>query len=139
MKKLLAMIITSAMVLSLAGCGSTAGTSSSSSQTASAETEDTASAEVPDTIKIGVMALHIISLGFIVSAVSVTCSGTLEGLGMGMASLWISLLRYVVVIIPAAFFLSRVWRADGVFYAFPVTEVVTAVLAFVIYRKKYKV
>ena len=85
------------------------------------------------------MALHIISLGFIVSAVSVTCSGTLEGLGMGMASLMISLSRYVVVIIPAAFLLSRVWGADGVFYAFPVTELVTAVFAFVIYRKSYKV
>ena len=93
----------------------------------------------PETIKIGMMALHIISLGFIVSAVSVTCSGTLEGLGMGMASLMISLSRYVVVIIPTAFLLSRVWGADGVFYAFPVTELATAVFAFVIYRKSYKV
>ena len=58
---------------------------------------------------------------------------------MGMSSLWISLSRYVVVIIPAAFLLSRVCGADGVFYAFPVTEVVTAVLAFAIYHKKYKV
>ena len=93
----------------------------------------------PETIKIGVMTLHIISLGFIVSAVSVTCSGTLEGLGMGMASLMISLSRYVVVIIPAAFLLSRVWGADGVFYAFPVTELATAVFAFAIFRKSYKV
>lgn len=49
----------------------------------------------PETIRIGVLALHIISFGFIISAVSVTSSGALEGLGMGNPSLMISLLRYV--------------------------------------------
>ena len=34
-----------------------------------------------ETIRIGITALHIISFGFIVSGVSVTCSGALEGLG----------------------------------------------------------
>ena len=55
MKKLLAMMMTSVMVLSLAGCGSASGTSTGSSSAASTETAGTASAEVPDTIKIGVM------------------------------------------------------------------------------------
>ncbi len=36
-----------------------------------------------ETIQIGVTALHGISLGFVVSAVSITCSGALEGLGKG--------------------------------------------------------
>ena len=35
----------------------------------------------PATLKLGVTALNIISIGFIVSAVSVTSSGALEGLG----------------------------------------------------------
>lgn len=56
------------------------------------------------TISMGVTALHLISLGFIVSAVSVTSSGALEGMGKGTPSLVISLLRYVVVIIPARLF-----------------------------------
>ena len=38
---------------------------------------------------------------------SVTYSGTLEALGEGIPSLVISLMRYIVVIIPAAFILSR--------------------------------
>ena len=59
--------------------------------------------ENPETITIGIAALHIISLGFILSAVSVTSSGALEALGQGMASLVISVMRYVAVIIPAAF------------------------------------
>lgn len=78
-----------------------------------------------ETINMGIQALHIISLGFIVSAVSVTCCGVLEALGRGMASLMISLIRYVVVIIPAAFIVSRVVGANGVFIAFPITEVIS--------------
>ncbi len=38
---------------------------------------------------------------------SVTYSGTLEALGEGIPSLVISLMRYIVVIILAAFMLSR--------------------------------
>lgn len=87
------------------------------------------------TVQIGVSALHIISTGFIVSAVSITCCGALEGLGKGRPSLYISLLRYAVVIMPAAFFFSRIIGADGVWYAFSVSEFITAGLAYAIYKK----
>ena len=56
-----------------------------------------------ETIIAGGTALRIISAGFIVSTVSVTASGALEGIGMGVQSLVISLLRYIVVILPSAF------------------------------------
>jgi len=88
------------------------------------------------TIEIGVSALHIISLGFMVSAVSITCSGALEGLGKGTHSLFLSLLRYAAVIIPAAYLFSRFWDADGVWYAFCFTEFVTAGFAALIYYKE---
>jgi len=91
----------------------------------------------PQTVEMGVTALHIISFGFIVSAVSVTCSGVLEGLGKGAPSLYISLARYVVVIIPAAFLFSRFLQADGVWYAFCFTEIVSAAFAYFIYRKSF--
>lgn len=86
------------------------------------------------TIQIGITALHIISLGFVVSAVSITCSGALEGLGKGTHSLFISLLRYVLVIIPGAYVFSRFAGADGVWSAFCFTEFVTAVFSLFIYR-----
>lgn len=89
-----------------------------------------------ETIAIGITALHIISLGFIVSAVSVTCSGALEGLGRGYPSLAISLLRYVIIIIPAAFLLSRPLGANGVWWAFCVTEFITAAFSLRIYSRE---
>ena len=56
----------------------------------------------PETIAIGTTALRIICLGFVVSAVSTTSSGALEGLGKGVPSLVISLCRYVIFIMPLA-------------------------------------
>lgn len=92
-----------------------------------------------DTIKTGITALRIISLGFVVSAVSVTCSGALEGLGKGVPSLWISLMRYIIVIIPMAFILSRAMSSQiGVWIAFPVTEFIAAAVSAVIYRRQVK-
>ncbi|MBD5459188.1 MAG: MATE family efflux transporter [Lachnospiraceae bacterium] len=88
-----------------------------------------------ETLQIGVTALHIISLGFVVSAVSVSCCGALEGLGKGRQSLYISLARYVVVIIPAAFLFSGFAGADGVWYAFCFSELVSAGAAHFIYKK----
>ena len=91
----------------------------------------------PDTLAAGVIALRTICLGFVVSSVSVTFSGTLEGLGKGMPSFVISLLRYVVIIIPAAFALSRFFGAQGVWMAFGVAELLTAVVAYGIFRRYY--
>ena len=70
------------------------------------------------TIQTGETALRIIGAGFIVSAVSVTSSGALEGLGKGTPSLLISLCRYVVV-----------WNA------FWITEAITAIISICVYYK----
>ena len=92
----------------------------------------------PETIAIGGNALHIISLGFIVSAVSVATSGALEGLGKGVQSLVISLCRYILVIMPLAWVLCRFLGADGVWHAFWITEALVAVISLVVYRKSVK-
>lgn len=92
----------------------------------------------PVTMAKGGEALRIISAGFVVSTVSVVASGALEGLGKGVPSLVISLMRYVVIIIPAAFILSRIAGAAGVWNAFWVAELITCATSFFIYGKSTK-
>lgn len=89
----------------------------------------------PETIRVGETALRIICAGFLTSAVSVTASGALEGLGKGAQSLVISLCRYILLIIPIAFVLSHVLGATGVWHAFWIAEGLTAVIAWGVYRK----
>lgn len=88
-----------------------------------------------ETILAGKTALRIISAGFLVSSVSVTACGALEGLGMGTPSLVISLCRYVLIIIPSAFVLSRIFGAVGIWNAFWIAEAATAVIAALISRR----
>ena len=89
----------------------------------------------PQTITAGSTALRIISLGFIVSSVSITSSGALEGLGKGIPSLMISLCRYAILILPLAFLLSRLIGPSGVWHAFWICEAITAGISYTIYRQ----
>lgn len=88
-----------------------------------------------ETIRLGAAALRIISAGFIVSSVSVVSSGSLEGLGMGMPSLLISLCRYLLIIIPAAVGFSYLTGPSGVWHAFWITELFSAAASWMIFRK----
>ena len=89
----------------------------------------------PETITAGKTALRIISLGFVVSSISVTSSGALEGIGKGVQSLMISLCRYLLIIVPAAFLLSRLIGPTGVWHAFWIAEAAAAVISLIIYRR----
>ena len=90
----------------------------------------------PETIAAGKTAIRIISMGFVVSSVSVTVSGTLEGLGKGSMSLAISLLRYLVAIIPAAYVFGKLLGADGIWNCFWFAETAAAVVAWILYKKE---
>lgn len=85
------------------------------------------------TITYGAQALRVISCGFVVSAVSVMVSGTFEGLGKGMPSLVISLIRYIALI-PIAYLLSVIFGAVGVWNAFWVTEILAAAVSLIMIR-----
>ena len=90
-------------------------------------------ADHPETIREGARALRIISMGFLVSSVSITACGCMEGLGMGLPPLLISLLRYTVLIIPLAWLLSALLGPVGVWHAFWITETISAAAAWICY------
>ena len=88
-----------------------------------------------ETVEAGKVALRIICLGFVVSAISTTSSGALEGLGKGTQSLVISLCRYIVFIMPLAWVLCRQFGPVGVWNAFWATEVLSAIVSLIVYKK----
>lgn len=92
-----------------------------------------------ETIFCGVEALRIISIGFVASTVSITTCGALEALGEGFASLIISALRYIVIIIPIAFCLSKWLKANGVWHAFWISELIVCGISYLLYRKFFVV
>lgn len=90
------------------------------------------------TLTKGATALKIISFGFITSSFSIVSAGALEALGKGIHSFVISLLRYIVIIIPTAYILSKISGPIGVWNAFWIAELITAFAAYKIYKKYSK-
>ena len=90
------------------------------------------------TIRTGIQALHIISIGYLLSTISVITCGTLEALGKGLPSLIVSLCRYVILILPLAFLLSHLLGVAGVWHAFWLTETITAIISLFLYQNGIK-
>ncbi|WP_294404198.1 MATE family efflux transporter [uncultured Clostridium sp.] len=87
---------------------------------------------------VGISALKIISTGFIFSAIPVVFSGVFEGLGDGMRSLIITLLRQLIIIVPAAILLSKVFGIYGVWISFPLSEIAAMVISIIIMKSKLR-
>lgn len=91
---------------------------------------------------IGVPALRIISIHFILAGFAIVCSSTFQALGHGMLSLIMSVLRQLVVLLPVAYLLSLQFGLDAVWWAFPIAELVSmtfcAVMLYRVYQKEIK-
>ena len=72
-------------------------------------------------LAIGVPAIRIISASFCFAGISVILCGCMQGLGRGSESLWVALLRQLIVILPAAVLLSRI-SLTAVWFAFLLAE-----------------
>lgn len=83
----------------------------------------------------GSLALRIVSLGFLVSTVSVVYAGLFEALGFGKNSLCITMIRQILIVIPLGFILSRFWGPVGIWVCFPISEVLAAVTARIMVKK----
>jgi Na+-driven multidrug efflux pump len=79
-------------------------------------------------LKIGNSALRIISLCFVPAAVGIVFSGVFQAVGKGVRSLIMSLLRQLCIIVPVAYFLSRIGLTD-MWFAFPIAEVASLLVA----------
>lgn len=89
-------------------------------------------------LTIGVPALRIISLHFILAAISIVISSAFQALGKGMYSLIMSVSRQLVVLLPTAYLLGKYISLNAVWLSFPIAEVASVTLALVLYRGLYE-
>ena len=85
-------------------------------------------------ISIGVPALKIISTSFVFGSICFIFSCFFQSLGMGGASLLITLLRQIILLIPFAFVLGDSFGLKGVWIAFLIAEGITCVCSLIIYK-----
>lgn len=88
-------------------------------------------------LDIGIPALRIISLGYIFAAVSIVLSSVYQAFGNGMLSLINSISRQLVVLLPAAYFLSLTGNVNRIWWSYPIAEIVSLVLSIVFLKYIY--
>lgn len=87
--------------------------------------------------KIAYIAFRIISIGFIFSAVAIVINGFFMGIGAGVSAMSVNLARQLILLVPLAFFLSKTALGiSGVWIAFPISEVLSTILAYALFIKE---
>jgi len=85
---------------------------------------------------IGVVAMRIISSSFLFAAVGITLSTVFQAVGRGSYSMIISILRQLLILLPAAWILARLTGdVKAVWWCFPIAEIVALVFCLLYYRK----
>lgn len=79
-------------------------------------------------MKKGVIALRIISICFIFAAVNIICTTMFQSIGHGFKSLFMSVLRQIVIIIPIAFIMGKLIGISGVWSAYPIADFVCLIV-----------
>ena len=78
-----------------------------------------------DMLAIGVPALRIIGVHFLVAWFCIIASAVFQALGNGVYSLVVSVARQLVVLLPAAYILARLRGLHAVWWAFPIAEIMS--------------
>ena len=89
-------------------------------------------------MKLGIPALRICSLCFILAAFDVMAIATFQSLGNGMYALYASFLRQLVLILPFAYALSKISGLGAVWYSIPLAELGCAFFDIYLMKKIYK-
>ena len=89
-------------------------------------------------ISIGVPALKTISLSFLFAGYCIVLGSMFQALGNGVMSLIVSVGRQLVVLLPAAYLLSRSGNLNLVWWSFPIAELASVFLSTVGLKYVYK-
>ena len=92
----------------------------------------------PELLAIGVPALRILCLCFPVAAFCIVAGSVFQALGNGVYSLIMSVSRQLVVLLPAAWLLSKAGNVDLVWLSFPIAEMVSCGLCVIFLIRIFK-
>lgn len=89
-------------------------------------------------LEIGVPALRIISSSFLLAGFCIVTSSLFQALSHGVISLIISLVRQLIVLLPAAYFLSLTGKLSLIWWAFPLAELFSLALTILFLIRVYR-
>ena len=84
-------------------------------------------------MSMGTVALRTIAIHFPVAAVCIVLGSTFQALGNAIYSMFVSIARQIVVLIPAAYLLSLLGNVDYVWWCFPIAECMSLAITLVFF------
>lgn len=92
----------------------------------------------PEMLTIGVPALRILSLCFLIGGFTIVSSSVFQALGKGLLSMSISVFRQLILVLPLAYALSLTGELNMVWWSFPIAEVLAGLLALYYLRRAHR-
>lgn len=86
-------------------------------------------------LAIGIPALRIISLSFVLAGYNIVVGTAFQALGNGVYSLINSVVRQLFVILPAAYLFARFLGLDAVWWSIFIAEIVAVILSSFLFRR----
>ena len=92
----------------------------------------------PAMLEIGVPALRIIAITFIPASFGIITSTLFQATAHGMLSLWQSLIRQLIGIVPLAYLLVHHYGVDAIWWSWPIAEVLSIFFTLFFLRRVYQ-
>ncbi len=91
-----------------------------------------------DMIAMGVPALRIISLHYLFAGICIIFLSTFQAVGSSIYSLFVSMGRQLVVLVPSAWILEKYFGLSAVWWSFPLAELLSLALSVIFMRHVYR-
>lgn len=86
-------------------------------------------------LAIGIPALRIISLSFVLAGYNIVVGTAFQALGNGVYSLIISIVRQLFIILPAAYLFAKFLGLDAVWWSIFIAEIVAVVFSSLLFKR----
>lgn len=88
-------------------------------------------------LEIGIPALRIISLSFSFAGICIVLSSCFQALGHGFLSMFVSITRQLIVLLPSAYILAKSGGVHTVWWSYNIAEIFSLTLSLIFYRHIY--
>ena len=89
-------------------------------------------------IAIGIPALRIISLSFVLAGFCIACGSVFQALGRSVYSMLVSVARQLLVLLPVAYGLARLGSVNLVWWAIPIAELMSLAMTLFFMVRIYR-
>ena len=89
-------------------------------------------------LSMGIAALRIISYSFLLAGFDIIAGSVCQAIGNPVHTLIISVCRQLLVLLPVAWLLAQTGRLDLVWFAYPISEVISLILSIFFLRRTFR-